>query len=396
LDIRGADEYFIAPDSLHPGGTVYYDETPLPVFELDDLSALAWLNLEIARQANPWHKLPDLAWRLLKCDRATVAEYQSRSHAEAALCGSLIRAGCTFSEAMRLFRRFDGPGKFAEMDAQNSQNALRYLSLTWSNVTDWIAGLGENEAGTLAKNCKTWALSRSWSGRGASSDRAVYLAHCDIVLRCGKHPYHASARELAEKAGVNRITASRANKRLVTVELLELESPGSAVNPHRWNLVEQRVGARCDISSQGGEDRMSHLAPTVHNIGVKGHISSQEGNDYMCTLAPTVHTSHDAFRFRGLNKSGAEVFAVMEARQEATVNELAEATGRHRTTVTRKLLQMYALALVEPLGDGLWQINENADLDQAARELNTSGTGKEQRSEHIRQRRGQKRWATGR
>ena len=53
LDILGEDKYFIAPDSLHPGGTVYYDETPLPVFELDDLSALAWLNLEIARQANP-------------------------------------------------------------------------------------------------------------------------------------------------------------------------------------------------------------------------------------------------------------------------------------------------------------------------------------------------------
>jgi len=370
LDVKAEGSYFIAPNSLHPGGTVYYDETPLPIFELPDLSALAWLNLQVAPDT-PLFKLQDLsnkAWGILKGNPRWLAQYNCRHSAENALCCSLVRCGRTFDDALRLFRNNKCAGKFREKEVHNPETALKYLGGMFYSAERWVAGLGENEAGLMARRLKAWALSRPWRGRGASSERAVYIAHCDIVLRCGQQPHCASARELAEMAGVGRMTASKANIRLVKTGLLELERASTSILSHQWNLVEQ-IGAYVDTSLQEG----IVICPPLHQ---------------------NTHTSHDAFRYAGLNKSGAEIIAVMEARQESTVNELAETTGRHRTTVKRKLLQMHKVGLVEPLGDGLWQILDNFDLDQAARELHTSGAGRKQRQNHIRQRRAQARWAT--
>jgi len=49
-------------------------------------------------------------------------------------------------------------------------------------------------------------------------------------------------------------------------------------------------------------------------------------------MCNTMHTSHDAFRFRGLNKSSAEVLQVLKDGPKS-VGELATLTGRHRTTI---------------------------------------------------------------
>lgn len=373
LDVLAEGRYFVAPPSAHPGGGLYYNETDPPIFEIPDLAALAWLDLEPAppRNGASYRWLPDLAYRILTADPETLRQYPTRSEAEAALCASLARSGRAFEDALRLLRTYPGPGKFAELDAANSRNALRYLGLTWTSAKQWIHDT-DNETGQLAVTLRRWALSRAWPGRGASSDRAVYLAHLEIVERCGKDPHGASCRELAELAGVSWKTASNANHRLVEQELLQLGAEATPTCPHVWSL---RIPDEL-VNPETGEVRAYLHTPSIQNV----------------TECVTMHErlDHDAFRWSGLNKSGAEVLGALQRMDEGDVNELVAATGRHRTTVKRKLRLMLSLGLVVALGDGYWAAVDDPDLDQAARDLNVAGKGAEERRRHVRDRRYQR------
>ena len=360
IDIIGAGGYFMAPPSAHPGGGLYYSNNE-PIARLPDLDALGWLNLKPAQTDRPkQQKLSGKAWRLLNGDAKTIGAYQSRSEAEIALCESLARAGRNFNEVLRLFRAYPGPGKFREKD-MDPLEGRRYLYMTWCNGLDWI-NTTENKATILAKQLKSWALGHAWRGRGASSDRAVYLAHCNIVLRCGKQPHGAGLRELGEMAGVHWATAGRATTRLIKAGLLELITESTPSLPNIYALTvpseqEEKIRAYCYTPSHGGVMECS----SMHTI------------------------SHDIFRWAGLNKSGAEVWQALQG-SELTIRELAAMTGRHRTTVKRKLLTMVDLGLVENVGDD-WCIVDGADLSAAAGRLGTKGAGQAQRIKHIRDRR---------
>ena len=84
---------------------------------------------------------------------------------------------------------------------------------------------------------------------------------------------------------------------------------------------------------------------------------------------------HDAFRWYALGKAGLDVWLyLMQPRVNgAIIKDIAEATGRHRNTVSRKLKRMLKLGLVEALGDGYWRACPDADLAVAAEELGTAG-----------------------
>lgn len=358
LEVRAQGQYVLAPPSLHPHGGLYrFVSRPPVIFRLPSLGALEWLRLTPAR---PTRRIPRLAWRILQGDRQTLAEYPSRSEAEAALCASLVRAGFDFEDALRFLQTYSGPGKFRDKHAKNPRDARRYLYLTWQNAKEFVE-THESEASKLAKKLKTWATSRPWPGRTGSTDRAIYLAHVTIVERCGRDPHGASARELAEMAGVCWQTAANANSRLVDTGLLELTKEATPSFSHVWRLLipPDLDSASCIIR---------------HSI------------NYNVMECQTMHT-HDAFRWQGLNKTGSDVWAVLQAMEEATVADLAKMTGRHRTTVKRKLELMFKVGMVEPLGDEVWRGVVGADLDQVAVELGTSGIGERQRARHVRDRR---------
>jgi len=348
LDLRGQGAYVIAPPSLHPGGGVYtFTTCPPTIWSLPTMTALPWLPLTPAPPTER-STIPRLAWRLLAGDAETLARYHSRSEAESAVCASLARAGFAFADAIRLLRTYPGPGKFAELDADDPKNAARYLALTWHSATAWIA-THENEAGALAAQLRRWATSRPWPSRTGATDRAVYLAHLDIVSRCGREPHHASARDLAELAGVSWRTANVANHRLVDAGLLELVTPSTPTLAHRWRL-------------RGGCISSHSVTPIVME----------------CEL---MQPSHDLFRHRGLGKAGAEVLGALTG-GGVSERDIAALTGRHVTTVRRKLQQLLGVALVEPLGDGYWRAVDDPDLDRAAAEWNLSGIGCQQRARH--------------
>ena len=97
---------------------------------------------------------------------------------------------------------------------------------------------------------------------------------------------------------------------------------------------------------------------------------------------------HDCFRWAGLGQTGADVWRALLVAGDTGITDahIAEATGRGRATVARKLRAMYRLGMVAPLGDGLWRAIANVDLDKIAQELGTSGMGEAQCKLHSKDR----------
>ena len=362
LEIRGQAAYVLAPDSEHPGGGRYYFENPgTAIHRLPTLDALDWLTLEAASVTN--RKIPPLAWRLFLGNQQTLDKYPTRSEAEAAVCASLARAGFAFGDALLLFQRYGGTGKFAGLWAENPENARRYLKLTWNNAVTWVQQ-NENEHNALARELRTWALSRPWPGRGGSSERAVFLGHLEIVQHCGQQPHGASARRLAELAGVGMKTAARANARLIDAGLLELDTSGTAQLANLWRLVNRP----------------------------NRHTSSHRRNTMCVTMADS-DTGHDAFRWAcgGLCKSGGEVLGLLlQAGEPVHQGVIAESTGRGVRTIRRKCRQLFGLGLAKPAtekGRGWWTVLGAPDLDAVAAELGTAGRGAAQKRAHFQQQR---------
>lgn len=348
----GKNHYFVCYGA-HPSGDLYYDATPPPIYEVADLTALAWLQLEPVPPRQDNKRLPRLAWRILDADTETLQRYHSRSEAEYALLCSLARSGLVFGDALALLQSHPGAGKFAEMD---NRNGLRWLSQAWDSASEWVLS-HDNDAGKLAQSLRQWALARPWRGRGASSERCVFIAHCDIVAGCGQDPHGASVRQLAELTGMIWRTVARANRRLVDTGLLELVTPATAALSHVWQL----------------------LPPDDFEAAIMSHYMPPS------VVKWDIMADHDAFRRSGgLGKSGAEVLAaLLNADSGMTARELADTTGRGVRTVRRKLGRMLPLGLVHPQGDGYWQAVADPNLDRVAIELGTAGAGSRQRGEHA-------------
>ncbi len=357
LEVRGQGCYVLAPPSVHPGGGLYaFTQQPATIFTLSDLDALLpWLRLE---PAPPSRNIPRLARRLLRGDPEAMNRYESRSEAEAAICAALVNAGFEFSDALRLFRSHSGPGKFRERYAEDPADATRYLALTWHSAQEFVQA-NPSEATRLAQDLRRWAMSRPWPGRTGSTDRAVYLAHLAIVKKCGRETYAASVRELAELAGVSARTAGKATRRLIKAGVLALVQEATPTLAARYRVV-------ADVAP---DDAKVHTTLTPH-----------------VRECEVMYISHDAFRWAGLGKSGAEVWEKLQTEEEATEKGLAEMTGRCKTTVRRRLVQMFSLGLVEPLGDGWWKAVPSVDLDELAGLLGTAGKGEHERQKHARQR----------
>lgn len=361
----GSGAYVVAPGSVvdgHPYELVAGDLRQLPALDFQDLRYLA--NVELATgtaasKATP--RLPRKAWALLRGQNTE--RYPSRSEAEQAILASLVGAGFDFENVLLLFTTNPAAGKFGEMWRKSERNALRWLRLSYSNAVKWSEA-SESAGRKRGREAQRWALSVPWPGRVGSTDRAVYLAHCEIARRSGVLSYAAPVRTLAELAGVAYLTAQRSNLRLVEHGLVRHD--------------RTHVGT---------------LAATYQLEPVHSYITSTqtEGVEViqLCTL------DNDAFRRAGLGKAAGELLAHLRLHPGLTAAELAESTGRHISTVRRALGRMARLVdpltgevlrLVESDGD-TWRAVDDVDLTAVARAVGTSGAGARQKLKHQKERR---------
>jgi hypothetical protein len=314
-------------------------------------------NKEIIGKSKP--TIPRLAYAILQGRESD--RYRSRSEAEQAALVSLINAGFEFTEVHEIFNRYTGAGKYAELKTQNLKNAERWLTKSYQAAAKWAKN-HESRARQFAQSAITWAESRAWQGRTGAVDRLVFIAHAQIAYKSGRLTYAAACRDLADMAGVSHMTATRATWRLCDSGLLIPDKKAVADSANLYQL--------------GSLDIPLHSLST--SIVRKCNTMS----------------AHDAFRFGGLGKSAGEVYAALQKRT-ATVDELAEITGRHERTVKRAIDRMEKLA--DPLtgeylpmvasDDGEIYHSLPVDFDRLAYAVGTAGMAERQRKEHIKERR---------
>ena len=361
-EVKAQGGYTLAPYSLHPGGTIYRTTVgdPYGVFELPKMTTIPELALY---EAPPEPSKSRLAWKLLKGDSETIARYHSRSEADAALCVSLINTGHTLAHVRALFSKYATSGKYNELQAVKTQHAEHYLMRTFTSALEFATS-NTSPAILLAVALAEWANDRRWLGRSGGTDRAIYLAHLEIVRRCARNPYGASCRELAAIAGTGHKTATRATDRLIAQDLLEVTAESKASLSTRYRLLEP--------------EGLEFHSDTLPHMGGIESVSQRNR---------TLEESLDVWRWSGLGKTGAQVYAMLAERGRLTAVELVELTGRAKATVWRKLQAMQALGLAEQIEEtGQWVLDDLGDLSEAARELGTAGLADRQRQRHARQR----------
>jgi predicted transcriptional regulator len=276
--------------------------------------------------------------------------YTSRSEPEQAIINGLVNAGFSFEEVLTLFRQYPAAGRFREMDSEDPQRAIDWLRLSFDQARSWCIQISPGRK--FAADVFSRVSAMRWPGRTGSADRAVYIAHTGIAYRAGKIVYHASTRDLGELAGCSRITAARATKRLLRKGLIEQKQPSAFTFAAKYQLTEK-----------------TNIDPLPHN-GFKGVVQTSS------FLIP------EAFRHRGLGRSGYEVLNALET-GPLTANEISGRTGRHIQTVRGALKRLRKVGLAVKskklwCGRGL----EDVNLDDLARAVGMKGALQHQRERH--------------
>lgn len=360
VEVKAQRSYVLAPLSLHPEGTLYRTAhgDHRQIFALPRLDAVPGLTLYEAEPIIPKSRL---AKRLLRglVEVGPGKRYATRSEADAALILSLINTGHTQAHIQTLFNKYPTSGKYHELMVDKPGLAEHYLTTTWENALEYARN-NQSEARNLALALVEWVDERPWPGRTGATDRAVYLAHLEIVKRCGKNPYAASCRDLAEIAGVSAPTAGTATSRLLDQSLLKVHEEATIRFSTRYRLLEPT-----------GSD----LPLTLPHKG------------YMRECKGKITAGLDCFRFYcGLGKTSAQLYTILAQRGRLSEAELREVTGRSRGTVRRRLCDMAELGLVSQWLDGSWGLDDLGDLEMAAWALGTAGRADQQRRKHSQQR----------
>jgi len=358
----GAGAMVVAPPSFVNDGGSYQlmggDFSIRPLLDIKDILPILG-NCEIATKKKP--VLSRRAVALLHGNQELICTYSSRSEAEQSLIASMVNTGLSFDDVLELFNRHPCAGKYSESKSKSTKNAERWLMHSYQEAVEWTK-THESQARQMAMAAITWAESRAWHGRTGAIDQLVFLAHAHIAYKAGRLTFAASCRDLAELAGISHMTATRATWRLCKSGLL--------------------VPERKAVADSANVFQLGNLDITLHSLS--------SSTVRKCNTT----SNHDVFRHRGLGKSAAQIWQVVQD-QPASIDEIAEQTGRHVKTIERAIERMSKL--VDLLtGELLPMIGGDAsetyyalpvDLDRIAHALGTAGAGERQRKEHARDRR---------
>jgi CRP-like cAMP-binding protein len=317
--------------------------------------ALPWLKPKEA--VIPTHKrVPRLAANLLRGRGVRNSKYTTRSEAEQAIIASLYAKGFDFIEVLALFRKYPAAGKFSAM---RESLATAYLRSSYEFARKFHEEESpESNVRKAARDALLWASATPWPGKTGSTDRAVFCAHASLSYQSSREDYGASARDIAEHAGCQRVTAQRSTHRLRRDGLIELTKPYTFSWSNRYAIT---------LPDEKGHSLHHSLTRSVE--GVDQRVSF---------LLP------DAFRHRGLGRPAFEVFEAIAIPTSA--KDIADKTGRHIRTVRRALNRLKAFDCAQRSGR-LWSRAENPpDFEAIAKTVGTHGARHKQQHKHSMER----------
>jgi hypothetical protein len=210
-----------------------------------------------------------------------------------------------------------------------------------------------------------------WNGRAGATDLAVLSAHLSIARLAGDGMYHASARVLAELAGLCASTALSSSERLV-------EAGWLVRHDTRFLGPRQSLPSRARATCWGLKvsDRNVTVPYTPSDVL---HLPSRES-------VRDGYVSHDLWRWGpGLGKSKARVYAALVAGPK-TSDDLARELSVKVATIRKHLRKLAGLRIVERASGRRWQLVDLCNLDSVALFLGVLGESDRQREHHLEER----------
>lgn len=355
--------YVVAPPSEINTGTYILDQGNLDylpaVYIQDLLPIISYRTVRVDSPTTSSSITKNIPAKVRRILNGSMEGYETRSHADhAAICG-LVGQGFTDDEIFQLFQQYGGTGKVIE-------EGRRWFDQSYDTAAAYVAA-NESKERAFLRQLRERVKGEIWPGRTGAVDHGVYVAHLDIAFRAGQHLYNASARELAELAGVEHQTASRATNRLVQSGLL------GKVPAER----ESGLASLYQIPEK------ESLYDPYHNCKDMAHKE---------TDLESVNMGHDLFSNRvGLGKAAGEIYNLMLRSDPMTFTEILKRSGKARQTIARSLERMADLPVVDiQTGemkmmvekDGkAWRANPG-NLDTAASRLGVLGRGVRRKVAH--------------
>jgi len=376
---------------------------PAQILTVESIDQLHWLNLERASLQTQFRAFPRKAQRLLEgeWDRQ---RYASRSEVEQAIIASLVNGGFSWESILAAFRRYPAAGKFTSISQADSHAGLEWLRVSWNEAREFCANTSPARKNAL--DLFNYAHSIPWRGRTGSTQRACFVAHCGLSYRSGRRTYHASVRDIAEFAGIDKSTASTATHRLCAAGALKQIQRAAYTFASKFELPlysdlekaakQGRQGATGQVITSGStakpvcvfksnsfisDTQTGTTAPTPDQENARscGHSINP-----FCVGVSAVSSflTPEAFRRRGLGLSCYEVLQALSA-GPLTTTQIAAITGRHVQTVRTALAKLAEHGLLAKTGK-YWRGRaiEDIDLDELASVVAVKGVAKAQHDRH--------------
>jgi hypothetical protein len=277
-----------------------------------------------------------------------------------------MSVGLTFAETFGLLLCHEHPvgggksGPQARGD-HHRERAIKRVWAKWAKATAYTASrprLGTRAEFRAAVNAISEAASLcTWRGRTGPTDRSVFEAIVTRALRYGVIELSVSHRVLAEETKLGLYAAGHGLRRLADNGFIEIP-----------NVCRRPAG--------GTRSRLA--MPTMSQTHDKSYLASGG----VTVGAVLRQTQHDSFR----NDASARLtHSTLDLVHPLTVRQIADGTGRHRTTIYRSLHRLARLGLARRLADGTW-LRLAKTLDEVAEMTGRAGMTEDQHARHVRDR----------
>ncbi|MGH3894785.1 MAG: hypothetical protein ACRDTW_24750 [Rhodococcus qingshengii] len=305
-------------------------------------------------------KLPERAQALLDGRDGSYSEWATAS----ALAMYALNAGLNEDEFVSVVTDSDFASEFATENGRDRSSRLdSRLRKVWERAEDdWNPGLGSIQDVRDRIAALSNRLDQDiWTGRTASTDRAVALALVAWAHELGTWTVDASSRELGLRAGVGNRTASRALQRLADIGVVrQVEMKRVTGHAQTWAL--NMDWTPIEVPSTNG-----------HN---DTHISTYGGRG-ICVSLCHFGTDHPAFLGSALGRTAERIWLDLAENGDSTVSELAQRLGINLRTTRRNLDERLVPNGLVMKADGrpaVYSVDPTADADRLDRIAESFGT----------------------
>jgi len=216
----------------------------------------------------------------------------------------------------------------------------------------------------------------TFTGRTAETDRdvlAAHLHHYRAARHKGLPTYHASSRDLAERAGITHRTAARATARLIEQGWLGVAKPAKGVLAAKYQPTTKTI-----------EKGSANLPTMFTQVNLEEAGKERTTTTSNATQSSKMQDHSDLWRFGGLGKSARRVYRLVASGLD-NVTDLTAAAGHVRTTIARALAKLEKHGLVVFDGSN-WHVLAFDAWHDLADELGIAGYSERQQEKHDRER----------